>query len=798
MGANLNDNDNDGKVRIQEFVGNLPLCAFDFAGSLSAGLRVKAQVLGVPFSQDIATIKLLEFSAGCNAAQELSLGEIGDDGVFTLFVGNKADQREVGIGIVDEFVTFSPTLDADGNDAVEVSAFGVSETVSGVTRIVANAGDGDDSLVVVGTLNIPVEFHGEQGNDELVGGSADDILRGGGDDDLIQGREGDDQIFGGAGTNTLEGGDGDDSIDGGDRDDFIDGGDGDDKIKSGAGRDVVFGRKGFDTINAGDGDDEVWGGQGTDVIFAGLGNDLVYGGDGDDAIEGEEGKDTLFGNQGDDYVAGGLGQDTLEGNADNDIVVGGYDSDLILGGTGDDVLIGGNDLPNPDGPDNSDDKIFGNDGGDVLIGDDGAVIDFDGTNYIIEVLAGGGNDLLSGGEGNDWAHGLGGQDELRGGIGNDHLIGGDDADQIFGEDGSDWLEGGDGDDELFGHAGGDLMGGGRGNDLLDGGDDEDQLFAHETGGGEPWYLGRVETEDDAAEDILLGRAGTDEIVGGLGDDLIDGGAGSDAILDRGGDDQIEGGLGNDFIEISSGSDRVIGQWGDDEFSIANNGFGRIDGQHGGKSIVASQIPNNSTNKVLVNQGNVDLDFVAGDLAQAVSDLDRLDAGFASDFVVHLDREAIQQITDAENTLRLDIADDATATLDGLWIEQEQQSIDGVGYRRLTNNGVTLIVRDLQPQQRKDNVHDVNGDGAVTALDALQIINQIGSGPSKVVLTPNGDSDLPDVTGDNQVTALDALRVINEISRQAPTAVAESEFVDDDLDVKLYEMGLKEEKAIKLV
>ncbi|MFK8111867.1 MAG: hypothetical protein AB8B91_06680 [Rubripirellula sp.] len=58
-------------------------------------------------------------------------------------------------------------------------------------------------------------------------------------------------------------------------------------------------------------------------------------------------------------------------------------------------------------------------------------------------------------------------------------------------------------------AGGDLIGGGRGSDYLDGGDDEDQLFSHETGGGEPWFVSRVETEDDGADDILLGRSGTD-------------------------------------------------------------------------------------------------------------------------------------------------------------------------------------------------------------------------------------------------------------------------------------------------
>ena len=62
--------------------------------------------------------------------------------------------------------------------------------------------------------------------------------------------------------------------------------------------------------------------------------------------------------------------------------------------------------------------------------------------------------------------------------------------------------------------------------------------------------------------------------------------------------------------------------------------------------------------------------------------------------------------------------------------------------------------------------DTNLDGAVTALDALLVINDISSG----VVTGESSSSisdeirLTDVNADGQVTALDALTVLNAISR----------------------------------
>lgn len=71
-------------------------------------------------------------------------------------------------------------------------------------------------------------------------------------------------------------------------------------------------------------------------------------------------------------------------------------------------------------------------------------------------------------------------------------------------------------------------------------------------------------------------------------------------------------------------------------------------------------------------------------------------------------------------------------------------------------------------QNPSNFFDVNASGAVSALDALLVINKLSrdaNGASSIPVT--GDEDVPnyyDVNGDQFISVRDALNVINEISR----------------------------------
>jgi Ca2+-binding RTX toxin-like protein len=115
-----------------------------------------------------------------------------------------------------------------------------STPFNGVSKIVVNAGGGDDrislaALAINGTLN------GGPGNDTLEGSQADDVLNGGDGNDVLLGNNGRDNLLGGTG---------------------------DDSLTGGGGIDAFHGELGIDTLNALDGiaDALLDGGAGTDLV----------------------------------------------------------------------------------------------------------------------------------------------------------------------------------------------------------------------------------------------------------------------------------------------------------------------------------------------------------------------------------------------------------------------------------------------------------------------------------------------------------------------------------------------------
>jgi hypothetical protein len=83
--------------------------------------------------------------------------------------------------------------------------------------------------------------------------------------------------------------------------------------------------------------------------------------------------------------------------------------------------------------------------------------------------------------------------------------------------------------------------------------------------------------------------------------------------------------------------------------------------------------------------------------------------------------------------------------------------------------VQFVVINAAPWQNTRSVWDVNGNGDVTSLDALTVINQLARMdqarlPDIDSLEDFGGSYF-DVTGDNLITGLDAMRVINELGRR---------------------------------
>jgi VCBS repeat-containing protein len=100
------------------------------------------------------------------------------------------------------------------------------------------------------------------------------------------------------------------------------------------------------------------------------------------------------------------------------------------------------------------------------------------------------------------------------------------------------LRGGAGNDIVIGGAGNDVLDGGGGNDLLLSGAGNDRLTG---GSGSDILLGGF------GNDVLKGEDGSDILLGGSGDDCLNGGNGSDILIGGPGDDGLNGGSGSDVV-----------------------------------------------------------------------------------------------------------------------------------------------------------------------------------------------------------------------------------------------------------
>ncbi|QEL24950.1 ExeM/NucH family extracellular endonuclease [Bosea sp. F3-2] len=177
-----------------------------------------------------------------------------------------------------------------------------------------------------------------------------------------------------------------------------------------------------------------------------------------------------------------------------------------------------------------------------------------------------------------------GDDEVSGRGGNDVIDGGEGDDTLSGDEGDDIFKGGAGDDALFGGVGNDVLSGGAGDDLLDGGAGIDTAdYSDDTVGVTVDLAAGTASGDKAGEDELvsietvIGGSGNDtligdgadnRLVGGLGDDVLKGGAGNDLLDGGAGDDVIEGGAGDDIILAGLGDDVIDGGAGFDTLDLS--------------------------------------------------------------------------------------------------------------------------------------------------------------------------------------------------------------------------------------
>ncbi|MCC9656421.1 dockerin type I domain-containing protein [Rhodopirellula sp. JC737] len=100
-----------------------------------------------------------------------------------------------------------------------------------------------------------------------------------------------------------------------------------------------------------------------------------------------------------------------------------------------------------------------------------------------------------------------------------------------------------------------------------------------------------------------------------------------------------------------------------------------------------------------------------------------------------------------------------------------------------NGGLAEIAatRVDSPRYNTDLGEDVNGDGSITALDALQVINDLNLNGDRSLTFNETSGPKIDVSNDGVISALDALRVINKLNELDGNSEPAGEWVADNGD-----------------
>lgn len=350
---------------------------------------------------------------------------------------------------------------------------------------------------------------------------------------------------------------------------------------------------------------EVRGGSGNDTLNAstvasGLqltgnsGNDTIIGGDGNDTLSGNEGDDQLQGAGGDDIIEGGAGTDSIVESGDVNFIL---DSTTLTGiGTDQFVDIEQAILTGGDSANTIDASLFSGSATVMAGGGDDTVTGSDKDDHL---FGGTGNDRLIGGAGNDLINGEANDDDVAGGEGNDLILGGSGNDTLNGDAGDDHIRGQSHDDILTGSDGDDTLDGGDGEDLLTEsrnvdfiltdtsltGTGTDQLTSiekAELAGG--FAANLIDASGFSGDAILRGLAGADTLIGGSGNDTLIGYAGRDSLVGNEGNDTLLGSAGGDTLVGGDGDDRLRGQGGSQDLLIGGNGNDELNGGTGNDTL----------------------------------------------------------------------------------------------------------------------------------------------------------------------------------------------------------------------
>jgi hypothetical protein len=240
IGITVNPQPGD-KLRL----GGITLSNFSTFGELDAGLSVTASLgfnspvgfVGFSHTWGLASVTLLDLNPQDTQPPPPPVIASAPDasGQVTLYVGDLAPMRQVygfyggkppiaadSLDGVGENYSIADVSDDASGETIAVSAFGITQTISGVRSILANGDLGDLTIDVRHGVNVPVFLYGGDGhanlsyagtgNAELEAGQLSSTLIGGSGSNLLIGGPGGDELIAGSGPNVIEGGSGNNNI----------------------------------------------------------------------------------------------------------------------------------------------------------------------------------------------------------------------------------------------------------------------------------------------------------------------------------------------------------------------------------------------------------------------------------------------------------------------------------------------------------------------------------------------------------------------------------------------------------
>ncbi|MCC5833759.1 MAG: hypothetical protein JJU20_03415, partial [Opitutales bacterium] len=252
IGGSVDVNINTGQVKISVALGSSSVSR-EVQDEDANGNKLFVDDLSKPIFDEFGDL------IGYEQMPKMVTKSAGTDGeeLFSFTIGGQAPPALASVsgGVLTLNTSYSNhyTLRTSGS-TVHVGAIGLDQTYSGVNKIFASFGNGNDFISITGTGTMPVEIHVSGGNNTILVNISGDAL-----------------IYGGPGNDTIVTGAGND---------IVHAGGGNNSISTNAGNDIIYGGDGNDSINAGSGDDIIYVGSGNNVLNGGSGNDTyIFTGD---------------------------------------------------------------------------------------------------------------------------------------------------------------------------------------------------------------------------------------------------------------------------------------------------------------------------------------------------------------------------------------------------------------------------------------------------------------------------------------------------------------------------------------